>query len=95
MAERGDPVLITHIGGELVELPGSLGGIRAGLPDDAAREAFDKEISAAPIGQVAQIAARWGLPQQAIDEDEEIFRRLEAGDHSGMIPVEELDGYVG
>ncbi|GCE01580.1 hypothetical protein [Embleya hyalina] len=95
MAEHGDPVLITHIGGELVELPGSLGGIRAGLPDDAAREAFDAEIDAAPLTQVPLIAARWGLPQEAIDEDEAIFRRLEAGDHSGMIPAEELDGYTG
>ncbi|MFE5326044.1 hypothetical protein ACFRCG_06530 [Embleya sp. NPDC056575] len=63
MAEHGDPVLITHIGGELVELPGSLGGIRAGLSDDTAHEAFDAEIDAAPLTQVPLIAARWGLPQ--------------------------------
>ncbi|MFJ8746667.1 hypothetical protein ACIRL2_45930 [Embleya sp. NPDC127516] len=88
-----EPVLRTHIGVGFVELPGSLAGIRAGLPDDETREAFDREISQAPLEHVALIAAEWGLPQEARDEDDALIARIRAGDATAAreLTPEELD----
>jgi len=90
MAERGEHVLITHVDGELVELPGTLAGIRAGLPDDAARAEFDEAIAHAPLDRVAMIAARLGLPDRARAEDDAAFERLRAGDLSGLVWAEDV-----
>ncbi|GCD99761.1 hypothetical protein [Embleya hyalina] len=95
MAEhgKGEHVLVTHVRGERVELPGTIGEIRAGLADDEARAAFDREIDQAPLDRVALIAARWGLPQAARDEDDELIARIRAGDTTAAreLTAEELD----
>ncbi|WP_445401291.1 hypothetical protein ACSMX9_08515 [Streptomyces sp. LE64] len=82
------PVLRTVIGGQAVDLPASLDGIRAALPEEQ-REAFDREVGAAPIADVPLIAARWSLPQEAHDEEEEMLRRLRDGDFSGFSDVDD------
>ncbi|MGX2997043.1 hypothetical protein JNUCC64_22735 [Streptomyces sp. JNUCC 64] len=78
-----EPVLRTHIGGRTVDLPASLDSIRAALPEDQ-REAFDREIGAAPITDVPLIAARWSLPPEARDEEEAMLQRLKSGDFGGF-----------
>ncbi|MYW06050.1 hypothetical protein [Streptomyces sp. SID3343] len=90
MAEH---VLVTHIGGERVELPGTIGGIRAGLPDDDTRDEFDRAIAQAPLEHVALIAAQWGLPKAARDEDDALIARIRAGDPTAAreLTPEELD----
>jgi len=92
MAEHdgGGHVLVTHIDGQRVELPGTIGGIRAGLPDDDARAAFDAAIASAPLHNVGAVAARWGLPKEARDQDDAVFARLEAGDFEGLDDFETL-----
>ena len=72
------PTLKTVVDGVVVELPGTIADIRAALPEDQ-RAAFTEAIETAPINQVGQIAARWALPPEAIAEDDEAFRSLEAG----------------
>ncbi|MFE3206303.1 hypothetical protein [Embleya sp. NPDC059237] len=87
-------VLRTHIGGALVDLPGTIGEIRAGLPEDR-RAAFDAAIDATPLHLVPAVAARWGLPAEAVAEDEEAFRRLESGDYSGVVYADDLPDWQG
>ncbi|GCD99682.1 hypothetical protein [Embleya hyalina] len=90
MAEQ-EPYLRTRIGGEFVDLPGSIGSIRASLPEDR-RAAFDAAIDEAPLMEVPLIAARWGLPQEAIDEDEALIEQLKRGDFSGFAEMDESAG---
>ncbi|MFI1865238.1 hypothetical protein [Streptomyces jumonjinensis] len=78
-----EPVLRTIIGGETVDLPGTLEGIRDSLPEDQ-RADFEREIWSAPLAEVPLIAARWGRPQEAHDEDEALVQQLRAGDFRGF-----------
>jgi hypothetical protein len=81
------PTLKTHIGGELVELPGTIAAVRQQLPVEDIAE-FDHEVENAPAHQLTAILARWALRGTGADEeDEEMFSRLEAGDHSGCVPA--------
>lgn len=59
----------THIGGEMVELPASINGIRAALPEEW-REKFDEEVGDAHARDLLLILNRWALrPTPAWDED--------------------------
>ncbi|MFI1827023.1 hypothetical protein ACH41E_11345 [Streptomyces sp. NPDC020412] len=82
------PVLRTNIGDRAVDLPASLDGIRASLPEDQ-REEFDREIGSALITDIPLIAARWSLPQEARDEDEAMLQQLRNGDFSGFTGLDE------
>ncbi|MER7047033.1 MULTISPECIES: hypothetical protein [Streptomyces] len=81
-------MLRTTIGGEIVDLPGTLEGIRASLPEEQRNE-FEREIWSAPLTEVPLIAARWGRPQEAHDEDEALVQQLRAGDFSGFTSLED------
>jgi len=88
-------VLRTRVGGEFVDLPGTIGGIRAALPE-ARRAEFDRAIDAAPLAEVPLVAARWSLPPEAIAEDDALVAQLRAGDDSSFVglhdPAEEQRG---
>ncbi|MYW00221.1 hypothetical protein [Streptomyces sp. SID3343] len=86
MAEQ--PYLRTRIAGQVVDLPGTLGGIRASLPEDQRAE-FDRAVDEAPLLEVPLVAARWGLPQEAIDEDDALVEQLRAGDFSDFAGLDE------
>ncbi|MFI1386654.1 hypothetical protein [Embleya sp. NPDC020886] len=87
MDTRTDHVLRTRIGGRFVDLPGTIGGIRAALPEDR-RADFDRAIAEAPLTEVPLVAARWGLPPEAIAEDDALVDQLRAGDHSRFGPID-------
>lgn len=63
--------------GERVEVPATIGGIRAALPPED-RERFDKEIDAADVDELYDIVRRWIVVLASDEEDEEIFARLRA-----------------
>ncbi|GLF96892.1 hypothetical protein [Streptomyces yaizuensis] len=86
-----EPVLRTRIGGRTVDLPGTLDGIRAALPEGQ-REAFDRAVGSAPLLDVPLIAARWGLPQEARDEDDALADQLRTGDFTGFGDLDDEPG---
>ncbi|MGK5545710.1 DUF721 domain-containing protein [Streptomyces sp. URMC 127] len=77
----------THIGGELVEIPATIDGIRAALPEDQ-QPAFDAEIGSTPADQLQLVLASWSLSATpaAGEEDDAIIARLRAGDFIGCVP---------
>ncbi|MFE7132490.1 hypothetical protein ACFVIM_16690 [Streptomyces sp. NPDC057638] len=78
-------MLTTVVRGRRVELPNTLGEIRAQLPEERRAE-FDRVIAATPLEQVRMVAImRFALPDEAQREDEEIVARLDAGDWSGVL----------
>ncbi|MGC0417222.1 hypothetical protein [Embleya sp. AB8] len=84
MDTRPEHVLRTRIGGRFVDLPGTLDGIRASLPEDR-REEFDRAVGSVPLTEVPLVAARWSLPPEAIAEDDALVAQLRAGDHSSFV----------
>ncbi|MEV6106040.1 hypothetical protein AB0M28_15175 [Streptomyces sp. NPDC051940] len=76
------------LGGELVELPGTIAGIRAALgPAELAR--FEGEIEHTPVADLPAVLARWALSTTtAVEEDEEFFARLERGEDIGAVPAQ-------
>jgi hypothetical protein len=85
------PTLKTVVGGVLVELPGTIADIRAALPEHQRAE-FTEAIESAPVNEVGRIAARWALPPEAIAEDDEAFRSLEAGTYTPAAYADEDPG---
>ncbi|GAA0495579.1 hypothetical protein [Streptomyces olivaceiscleroticus] len=84
-----EAMLKTVIGGELVELPGTIAGIRAVLDEDQAR-AFDQEIPHVPAAELPARLARWALGGTGADlEDQELFERLERGEDIGAVPADD------
>lgn len=78
-----EPTLKTVIGGEPVELPGSIAGIRAHLDDDQAGD-FDHEVEHAAADQLPVVLARWALASTtAPAADDEVFAALERGQDIG------------
>lgn len=83
------PTLKTHVNGELVELPGTIAAVREALPVEE-REAFTAEAETTPADQLVGVLARWALRGSAADdEDDEVFARLERGDHTGCVPADD------
>lgn len=82
------PTLKTMIGGELVELPGTIATIRPTVPADRRAE-FDAEVETAAADQLPAVLARWALTATNADaEDDDLFARLEAGEDIGAVAVD-------
>ncbi|MFH8410966.1 hypothetical protein ACH4FX_40275 [Streptomyces sp. NPDC018019] len=78
-----DATLKTVIGGEIVELPGTIAAVRARLDDVRAAE-FDRHIEHVPAGELPTALVRWALVGTDADqEDEELFERLARGEDIG------------
>ncbi|MFF8960818.1 hypothetical protein [Streptomyces sp. NPDC014894] len=73
MAE-GDVRWTMH-NGERVEVPATVGGIRAALSGDR-RAQFDAEIDAANVDDLYNVVRRWIVELASFPEDEEIFAQL-------------------
>ncbi|MEE1736923.1 hypothetical protein PUR49_10470 [Streptomyces sp. BE147] len=56
-----DAPLTTVIGGELVELPGTIAGIRTGMTSEQAA-AFGREIEHVPAADLPVALVHWALP---------------------------------
>lgn len=78
-----DATLKTAIGGELVELPGTIAAVCATM--DAGRAAeFDREIEHVPAAELPAALVRCALAGTgADDEDEDLFERLARGEDIG------------
>ncbi|QIQ02665.1 hypothetical protein [Streptomyces liangshanensis] len=78
-----DATFKTVIGGKLVELPGTIAGVRATM--DAGRAAeFDREIEHVPADRLPAALVRWALAGTgADDEDDALFERLARGEDIG------------
>ncbi|MGW6744867.1 hypothetical protein ACWGDX_29720 [Streptomyces sp. NPDC055025] len=84
----------TLIGGESVEIPATIDGVRAALADEPERLAgFEAEIGRTPASELPRTLAAWALPPEAWAEIDAQFDRLAAGDFSGCTPMEDLPGY--
>ncbi|MFJ4774266.1 hypothetical protein ACIP88_35025 [Streptomyces uncialis] len=84
----GGATWTTVIGGELVEIPATLEGVRATLSPERAEE-FDLVIARTHAARLPQVLADWALPPEALAEEDEVIARLKAGDHSGSIPQDD------
>ncbi|MFB4196380.1 hypothetical protein [Streptomyces carpaticus] len=80
MTETG-ATMTAYVHGAPVETPATIAGIRETLAEDRVEE-FDREVAHTPALQLAQVLIRWALPQEAKDEQEELFAALERGDFS-------------
>ncbi|MEW1551871.1 hypothetical protein [Streptomyces tsukubensis] len=79
----------TVIGGELVEVPATIEGIRATLSPERAAE-FDLVVARTHASKLPQVLADWALPAEALAEEDEVIARLKAGDHSDSVPQDDL-----
>ncbi|WP_181727587.1 hypothetical protein [Streptomyces sp. PT12] len=98
MNDTAHATWVTYIRDERVELPATIDGIRAALPTDAERAAFDVEVSRTPGQDLYRVLARWALATRpdAAEANDEIVAWLRAGDFSGVVfPYEELGGELG
>ncbi|MCS0635073.1 hypothetical protein NX801_05250 [Streptomyces sp. LP05-1] len=78
-----DDTLKTVIGGELVELPGTIAAVRAAMDTDRAAE-FDRAIAHVPAPELPVALVRWALSGTGADEeDEALFERLARGEDIG------------
>ncbi|MGC0423635.1 hypothetical protein [Embleya sp. AB8] len=79
----------THVvRGEVVTLPGTLGGIRAALPEER-REEFDKVVYDTPLEHlVRRVVLDWALPPEAHEEAEEALERVRRGDYTGVVDAD-------
>lgn len=78
-----DATLKTVIGGELVELPGTIAAVRAIMDAGQAAE-FDREIEHVPAAELPAALVRWALAGTGADEeDEDLFERLARGEDIG------------
>ncbi|MFF8957825.1 hypothetical protein [Streptomyces sp. NPDC014894] len=83
-----DAKLKTSIGGDPVELPGTIAAIRASMSAERAA-AFDREIEHLPVMDLPTALVRWALAATSADaEDAELFERLARGEDIGAVPVE-------
>ncbi|MFI5617141.1 hypothetical protein [Streptomyces sp. NPDC051567] len=74
----------TSVRGRTVELPDTLAGIRAGLPEERLAE-FDEVIFTTPLRDVPRVALlRFGLPPEAEADDLALHQRLQADDRTGL-----------
>lgn len=85
MAEISAATWTTFVRGHRVELPATIDGIRAALPE-AERSDFDTEVGATRGEDLHRVLGHWALRThpEAVAEMEEEFARLEAGDYTGV-----------
>ncbi|MFJ1751145.1 hypothetical protein ACIOJD_33695 [Streptomyces sp. NPDC088116] len=82
-----------HVGGELVEIPATIDGVRSALACDPERLAeFEAQLGSTPAMELPAVLAAYALPQQAWDETDATIERLRAGDFSGCTPLDDLGG---
>ncbi|WDN56558.1 hypothetical protein [Streptomyces clavuligerus] len=62
---------------ERVEVPATVDGIRAALPEEQRRR-FEEELGRATVETVADVVRHWVLDLASGPEDEDEFARLEA-----------------
>ncbi|MGA4953769.1 hypothetical protein [Streptomyces lydicamycinicus] len=80
-----DATLKTVIGGELVELPGTIAAVRATMDADQAVE-FDRDIEHVPAAELPAALVRWALDGTgAEEEDDALFERLARGEDIGAV----------
>ncbi|MFI2210243.1 hypothetical protein [Streptomyces sp. NPDC020141] len=84
MTEYRGPVWSIPLAGRRVEIPSSLGGVRAGLAAERAAE-FDAEAVRTPGASLVYVILDWALPEGAAREDPEAVERLRAGDFRGVV----------
>ncbi|MGW9211240.1 hypothetical protein ACWGR4_30195 [Embleya sp. NPDC055664] len=79
----------THVvRGEVVTLPGTLGGIRAALPEERRAE-FDKVVYDTPLDElVRRVVLDWALPPEAHEEAEEAMERVRRGYYTGVVDAD-------
>jgi microcompartment protein CcmL/EutN len=83
-----DATLKTSIGGQLVELPGTIAAIRAAM-GEAEAAAFDREIEHLPVADLPAALVRWALAGTPADqEDSELFDRLSRGEDIDAVPAD-------
>ncbi|MFE7135672.1 type II toxin-antitoxin system RelE/ParE family toxin [Streptomyces sp. NPDC057638] len=87
-------VWTTLIDGETVELPMTIAGVRARLPESEYAE-FDAEMARTPGPRIAQILATWALPAVAWERIDPAVRRLKAGEYVGEPADERAVGPTG
>ncbi|WP_129843626.1 hypothetical protein [Streptomyces sp. RFCAC02] len=87
---------ITYVGDGKVELPATIDSIRAALPAQR-RDEFDSVVGSTPGDRLHQVLAHWALEThpQAVAEVEEEFARLEIGDLSGCVPLDDRENGTG
>lgn len=78
----------THIDGREVEIPATIEGIRAIVPEGDV-EKYDAQVRHTPAQDLHKVLARWALPQEAADEDDAVVARLRSGDFSGCVPQDD------
>jgi hypothetical protein len=78
--------------GEPVELPATIDGIRAALPEDR-REEFLDEVYAAPASELHLLLGHWALETRPDirSSDEAFMDRLAAGDFTGCVPLDDTE----
>ncbi|MCS0634987.1 hypothetical protein NX801_04800 [Streptomyces sp. LP05-1] len=83
----------TTVHDQEVELPSTIAGVRAALPEGQ-RAAFDTEIGTTPGPDLPLRLAMWALRtvQGAIEEMDDQVDRLRAGDYSGVTILDDQDG---
>ncbi|GAA4658575.1 hypothetical protein GCM10023347_07310 [Streptomyces chumphonensis] len=80
----------TYVHGQEVELPATIDGIRASLPQESRAE-FDAEIGQVPAAQLQQVLGRWALRTHpgAAAATEDAFRQLETGTFTDGVPLDD------
>ncbi|MET8832028.1 hypothetical protein ABZX40_40535 [Streptomyces sp. NPDC004610] len=89
MEASSSPSWTAFVDGEPVEVPATIAGIRAQLDPDRRAE-FDEVVSATPAQDLHRVLALWALPDAAWTQINQDFERLEAGDHRGFHPSEDV-----
>ncbi|MEV1011346.1 hypothetical protein [Streptomyces sp. NPDC049881] len=92
MGETSEATWVTYVGDGMVELPSTIDGIRAALPAQRRHE-FDAVVGSTPGDRLHRVLAHWALEThpQAVAEVQEEFARLEIGDLSGCVPLDDRD----
>lgn len=89
MSDITDATMVTYTTAGRTELPATIDGIRAALPDSE-RDQFDTEVGKAPASDLPRLLAHWALRTDplAVADMEQQYARLAAGDFSGCVPQE-------
>ncbi|MFD8937660.1 hypothetical protein ACFV0R_20800 [Streptomyces sp. NPDC059578] len=66
-----------------MEVPSSIGGVRATLAPERAAE-FDAVVARTPAKHLVYVILDWALPPGAAESDTATVRRLRSGDFSGV-----------
>ncbi|MFJ7420555.1 hypothetical protein ACIQXD_18385 [Streptomyces uncialis] len=84
MTVRAGPVWSLPLAWGQVEVPASIGGVRAVLDEGRVAE-FEAEIARTPAVDLVYAVLAWALPARAFTEDPATVARLRAGDFTGVL----------